>query len=203
MTSRRLACAASVAVAFSLLGVQSARADFALVSQNVAINSAEQQAHFTLTFNQAPNFQTTDSDGRQADSFQVEFAGSYDGSQTPFYQQDDTAIVRGEEIHLANAIRVRSPLGDGGSGSGGWGPILTTVPFDVTADTVDFTVPTQNLGWTGGYYQYVVSSYTFGTQTATADVRVVPLPPAVGMGAIGLLMVGAISFAARRRKSER
>ena len=200
MFSSRATFAALVAAVVSTVGLQSARADFSLASQSVSIDAAERQAHFTLTFDQKPNFSASDSLGRQADSFQVEFDGKFDGGNAPFTEDDDTAVVRGEEIHLADALRVRSPVGNGGSGSGGWGPILTTVPFTVTGDTVAFSVPTADLGWSGGDYRYTVSSYSYGTETASAEGgRFVPLPPAVAMGGVGLVGAAIASAVMRRR----
>lgn len=70
-----------------------------------------------MQFNRLPDFFTVDALERQADSFQY-----YIGFQS--FPLNFESLVRGEEIHVAGDIRVRAPIGDGGPGSGGWGPIF-------------------------------------------------------------------------------
>ncbi len=75
MFARSLAGSALAAVVLAV-AAPAARADFALVSQDLTINRQADTVSFSLTFNQAPDFYTADSYGRPADSFQVEFDGS-------------------------------------------------------------------------------------------------------------------------------
>ena len=196
MVSRSLVASTLAALVLASI-VPAARGEFTLVSQDLTINHQVDSIHFALTFDQIPDFQTIDSDGRPADSFQVEFDGN---SAMP---NDLTAVVRGDEIHLANAIRVRSPSGNGGAGSGGWGPVVGTVPYSLTGNTVAFTVPGATLGWTGGAWAASTFSLQNGSLTAQQTATSVPAPPAFWGGLAGLVVVGGLSVrrAVSRRRS--
>ena len=191
MFARTLAGSA-LAVALSAMFVPAARADFALVSQDLTLNRQDDTASFSLTFNQAPDFTTVDADGRPANSFQVEFDGAVD--PTTALPDDLTAVVRGDEIHVADAIRVRAPTGNGGADSGGWGPVVATVPFSLTGDTVTFAMPADDLGWTGGAWQANIFSLAYGSLTAQQTVSSIPTPPAFWGGLAGLTVVAGLSL---------
>src|SRR5438105_11416061 len=62
-----------VALLAAVVGARPARANFVLLSQSLTLDRGDGRADFTLTFNQSPDFTTTDRFGRQADSFQIEF----------------------------------------------------------------------------------------------------------------------------------
>ena len=195
MFPRSLAGSAFAAVILATVA-PAARADFALVSQDLTVNRQADTVHFALAFNQAPNFYSVDADGRPANSFQVEFNGA---SALP---NDLTAVVRGDEIHIANAVRVRSPFGDGGADAGGWGPVVGTVPFSLTGNTVAFTVPAADLGWTGGAWTASTFSLNYGDLTAQQTVSSVPTPPAFWGGLAGLGVAAGVTAqraSARRR----
>jgi hypothetical protein len=200
MFVRMLACSA-VAVLGSAAFAQVARADFSLVSQDLTLNRQSASVSFSLTFNQAPNF-TVGSDGDPVNSFQVEFDGAPSpGSTVP---DDLTAVVRGDEISAANAIRIRTPTGNGGPGSGGWGPVVGTVPFSLAGDTIAFTVPTAELGWTGGVWGASVYSLADGNLTAQQSVSSIPAPPAFWAGLAGLTALAgytAYGSVVRRRRA--
>lgn len=189
-----------LAVAVLACVAPAARADFTLVSQDLDLSRKDDAVRFTLTFNQAPDFTTVDAQGRPANSFQVEFDGAVDPStQLP---TDMTAIVRGDEIHVANGVRVRTPTGDGGPDSGGWGPVVGTVPFSLTGNTVSFSVPLEDLGWTGGDWSANIFSLNYGDLTAQQTVTSIPAPPAFWAGLAGLTVVAGLSVRrtmARRR----
>ncbi len=194
MVARSLAGSVLAAVVLSAVA-PAARADFALVSPDLTVNRQAGTVSFSLQFNQVPDFYTVDAYGRPADSFQVEFDGN---SALP---NDLTAVVRGDEIHVADAVRVRSPQGNGGANSGGWGPIVGTVPFSLTGNTVAFTVPAADLGWTGGSWQANLFSLSYGDLTAQQTVNSVPTPPALWGGLAGLIVVAGVS--ARRAVARR
>ena len=193
----RFVSASSLAGLILAAVVPAARGDFALVSQDLTINHQADAVHFALTFNQVPDFQTVDGDGRPADSFQVEF----DGTST--LPNDLTAVVRGDEIHLAGAVRVRTPTGDGGPAGGGWGPVVGTVPYSLTGNTVAFTVPGSTLGWTGGAWAASTFSLDYGSLTAQQTATSVPAPPAFWGGLAGLAVIAGLSGyrAVNRRRS--
>ena len=196
MFVRTLACAA---VALSLAGASVARGEFALVSQDLAMNRSTRSVDFSLTFNQPPDFYHAASDGTPANSFQVEFNGAVDPVTS--LPEDLTAVVRGDEIHSAGAIRVRSPRGNGGAGSGGWGPVVGTVPFTSVGDTVTFAIPTDQLGWSGGAWSATTYSLSAGELTAQRSVSSVPAPRAVWAGSAGLAVVAAWQWQRATRRT--
>ncbi len=186
MFARTLAGSA-LAVVFSAVAAPVASADFALVSQDLTINRQADTVAFSLTFNQAPNFGYDAATGTPVDSFQVEFEGA---ATMP---GDLTAVVRGDEIHVSNAVRIRSATGNGGADSGGWGPIVGSVPFALTGDTIKFAVPTSELGWTGGGWSANVYSFAAGDLTAAQSASSIPTPPAFWAGLAGLAVVAGLS----------
>ena len=169
-----------------------ARANFVLVSQHLTINRADDLASFDLVFNQKPDFHTVDSAGRVANSFQIEFAGDPSRNDLP-YPQNLTAVIRGEEIHIANAVRIRQPTGDGGPNSGGWGPVIDTEAFKLDQNKVSFSTSIEDLGLRGRMFDYSAYSLEFGSLTAIEQVHEVPTPLAVEMfvpaGAIAALVL--------------
>jgi hypothetical protein len=182
----------------ALLGLASmARADFLLVSQHLTLDTKDQTADFSLTFNQPPDFNTLNSQGQPADAFQVNFAGIYPTPGVNF-PRDLTAVIRGEEIHSANGIPIRSATGNGGPEAGGWGPAIATVPFQLVGDSVDFSVPTTDLSWNGHAAQYRVFSLQYGLQTATETVTLVPTPTGLESGLFGLVIVAGVAEYVRR-----
>ncbi len=195
---RRFAVAAVACLGTVSLGSSVARAEFMLVSQNLSIDNADHTADFNLTFNQPPDFKTLDSAGRPADSFQIDFAGKYPVPGESF-PRDLTSIVRGDEIHLADTLRIRSATGIGGADSGGWGPVVTTVPFSLVGDTVSFSVPSKDLGWSGRGYQYHAFSLQYDRLTASQAVTMVPTPTALQGGVGGLLVIAGVTTYNRRR----
>ena len=198
MFVRTLAASAVAALVFGGL-VPAARADFSLVSEDLSINRTSGVADFSLTFNQKPDFATLAADGTPANSFQVEFDGATaPGSAVP---NDLTAVVRGDEIHVDNTVRVRAPSGNGGPGSGGWGPIVDAVPYSLTGNTVQFAMPTADLGWTGGAWQANVYSLADGDLTAQQTVTSIPAPPAFWGGLAGLVVVAGVTAVQRRRRA--
>jgi hypothetical protein len=187
-----------VGIAALMLGTAAARADFVLVSQNLTLDAKDQTADFNLTFNQTPDFSTLDSQGRQANSFQIDFAGTYPVAGKAF-PNDLTSVVRGSEIHFAGVLPIRSTIGSGGPNAGGWGPTVDSVPFTLVGDSVSFSVPTKDLGWSGHGYQYHAFSLQYDRLTATQVVTMVPTPTALQGGIAGLVIVAGVTAYIRRR----
>jgi hypothetical protein len=180
-------------VAALLVFASIARADFLLVSQSLTVDQPYDAAIFQLTFNQAPDFYTLNSQGQPADAFQINFAGIYPAPGVAF-PRNLTAVVRGSEIHEQGTIRIRSATGNGGPEAGGWGPVVDSVPFSLLGDTVDFSIPERDLGWNGhSTAQYRVFSLQYGQQTASETVTLVPTPTALESGLVGLLIVAAVT----------
>ncbi len=198
MSPRTFSWSFAVAAALTVVAAApAAKADFTLVSQNLTINRHDNIADFSLTFNQAPDFGNLDSLGRPNNSFQYNFDGDFQPESTnPTH--DWTAIIRGDEIHFGDGIRIRQADGDGGSNSGGWGPVITSVPMHLIGNNVSFSVPTADLGYTGGSYRYDVFSLHHGSQTGDQNVTVVPLPSAFYSGLLGLTLVAGAGAYIRR-----
>ncbi len=179
--------------------VATARGDFLLESQSVAIDNKTHLADFSLTFNQPPDFNTLGSVG-PINSFQIDFNGNYNPHNAATFRNSLTGIVRGDEIHTAGDIPIRALNGDGGPSSGGFGPVVGSVPFNLIGDTVTFSVPTADLGYTGHYYQYDAISLANGRQTANQFVTAVPTPAAFPSGVVGLIFVAGATYLIRRRQ---
>jgi hypothetical protein len=196
----RVLVAALSGIAYLTIG-STARADFLLDSQNLTIN--QQTADFSLTFNQSPDFSTLDGAGHPVDSFQINFEGNYNPASHASLLNGVTGVVRGDEIHIAGTLPIRSAIGNGGPNSGGWGPVVGTVPFSLIGDTISFSVPTSDLGYTGRSYAYQAISLADGAQTASHTVTMVPTPAAFPAGVAGLIVVAGASFIIRRRSAHR
>jgi hypothetical protein len=132
-----------------------------IVGQNFAATM-----HFDLHFNETPDFTTLDNNGRPQDSFQV-FIAYNPATANPANPQSADVIIRGDEIHIADAIRIRAarpPVAD--PNAGGWGAILGVVGYHVRTEAngtarLNFSVPFAVLGITG-QFGWVVESYNFG-----------------------------------------
>ena len=94
------------------------------------------------------------------------------------------------------------PAGNGGAGSGGWGPVVGQVPFTTAGKTVTFAIPADELGWTGGAWSASLYSLSNGELTAQQSVSSIPTPPALWAGLAGLAIVAAWQWrqAAGRRR---
>lgn len=181
-----------------------AEAAVVIVDQSARVDRGRGQVAFTLRLDAAPDFYTLDEFGRVADSFQYEIDGDGPTGDDPEFPVGDVeAVIRGDEIHVADALRVRS-FGpdvepDPDPIAGGWGPVVATVPFNLDGSVIDFEVPLDALGGAAadGVFSYRVFTTDFGLTTskveATVGVNVIPLPP----GAWGALATG-VGFAAVR-----
>jgi hypothetical protein len=124
--------------------------------------------HFVLVFSQTPDFTTLDSQGRPQDSFQI-FIAFNPATPNPANPQSVDVLVRGDEIHIANALRIRNarpPVAD--PNAGGWGSIRGTVPYHLRtqpngAAVLTFSAPFHLLGITG-QFAWALETYNFGAQ---------------------------------------
>lgn len=124
--------------------------------------------HFSLHFSHTPNFVTLDSNGRPQDSFQI-FIAFNPSTPNPANPASADVIIRGDEIHIAHAIRIRDarpPVPD--PHAGGWGAIRGTVPYHVRTEpngtaVLTFSAPFTLLGITG-QFGWVLETTNFGSQ---------------------------------------
>jgi Ca2+-binding RTX toxin-like protein len=135
--------------------------------------------HFSIEFDAPPDFFTVDGAGRQKDSFQ--FYIDLDASPT-VNQNTVELIIRGEEINLSGEIAIRAAEGEGGPHSGGWGPVLATVPYVLSGNTLSFDVPASIMGDPGAFFTYDLLVVAFG---GTSDFLDDKLANAVVVGGPG------------------
>lgn len=171
-----------------------------LVSQGVTPDLLSRQVIFKLVFNQTPDLFTVDHLGRVHQSFQVWYDGSYvpTGNPPRFpFDGPNTMVIRGPELAFTtgNLIPIRDARGFDGTDprAGGWGPIRDSVPFELSGQTVRFSVPFASLKETDSNFR--TSVYIENDYGPTPSVPI-PLPPAVLLAAPGLAL--AFGLAARR-----
>lgn len=171
---------------------------FQIDSHAVHIDAARREVAFKLTFSHKPDFETLDEFSRPEDSFQYEINPAFSGSLEIDGVGDIQTVVRGDEIHIARAIRIRTALGevDSDPAAGGWGQVRGVVPFKLEGRTLSFTASFDQLKEDDGVFAYRLFSTEFGATTSFLEAVSIPLPPAVGMGAVGL---ACAAVAARRR----
>ncbi len=147
------------------------------LSQTASFDPATDQVTFTIEFNRLPDFFATDSVGRQANSFQYFVLGDL----ALQYPAAFDSIVRGEEIHIANSIRIRNAVPSvSDPAAGGWGAIRDVVPFSLSGSLLSFSAPLASLSdrSVDGRFSYRLEVYSFGglDQFAQAETTVVPEP---------------------------
>jgi hypothetical protein len=140
--------------------VQATTADLRMVDPKI-----RRQIRFEVPFDHIPDFLTVDQDGRTEDSFQYDVA--YDPTQQADSGTVQGAIVRGDEIHVAGALRIRNALpASPDPTSGGWGTVRATVPFEMRFNrdgsaVLSFVASCSDLGISGPF-SWVLDTFHFG-----------------------------------------
>jgi hypothetical protein len=120
---------------------------------------------FEVPFDHIPDFVTVDQTGRTKDSF--EYYISYDPTQDADSGTVQGAIVRGDEIHVASALRIRNALPSSTDPtSGGWGTVRATVPFEMRFNrdgsaVLSFVASWSDLGISGSF-AWALDTFHFG-----------------------------------------
>ena len=164
---------------------------------------------FSLTFNQVPDFFTVDRYGRQAHSFQFYIGRSTNVPR--FSTRPFASLIRGEEIRVANDIRIRNdspgPSTDPDPNSGGWGSIRGSVPYTLDGQTMTFAVPATVLN-VQGQFGYNFLLFEYGAYVSPqypglsgGAIPVVPEPSSAALAA--LAGVGMGWFGLTRRSGRR
>jgi hypothetical protein len=121
--------------------------------------------NFMLQFNRVPDFFAADDYGRQADAFQFYIASS---TNIPMFYppRPYRSLLRGGEIQYGNGISIRNdgPPDDSDPHSGGWGSLRGSVPFNLTGQTLTFSVAAAILN-VQGPFAYSLLLTSFGAQT--------------------------------------
>jgi hypothetical protein len=193
-----------------------AGAGVAIVSESAEVDRAAGVARFTLRFDAPPDFRTVDALGRVADSFQYEIDGDWH-APLGLPPEGLDAVVRGDEIHAAGALRIRTAgfdvPPDPDPIAGGWGLVRATVPFDLDGNVLRFEAGLKDIGDDGdGYFAYRVFTTEYGLTTSEVESRLlppgeeptpgpvtVPLPPAAQAAAAAVALLAAASVVTRRR----
>jgi hypothetical protein len=195
-----VACAA--ALLLSGLAAAPARAGLRILEQSVNVDTGTRRASFAARFDAPPDLFTRDEFGRLADSFQYEIdADGPESLELPVGQVE--AVVRGDEIFAANALRVRA-AGEGVEPdpdpiAGGWGRVRAEVPFNLDGPNLSFEVPLAALGDTDGVFSYRLFTVEFGltvdqVEGVAGGTAALPLPPAAWPAlatAAGFAMIAA------------
>ena len=169
------------------LAVSPALAGLRIVEHGVEVDRSGGTASFSVLFDAAPDLFTRDEFDRPADSFQYEVDA--DGPvSAEFPVGSIEAVIRGDEIPFADALRVRAAGEDVEPDpdpiAGGWGPVRAEVPFDLDGPRLSFDVPLEALGDDDGRFAYRLFTVEFGTTVdqvegvAGAPANPIPLPPA-------------------------
>ena len=163
---------ALVAVTHAGQRTPTARADpatpsqFLVTGQSAIFDPATGQVSFKLIFNRPPDFQTVDSIGRQADSFQYQVVGD----PGLVYPRNYDSIIRGEELNLdPSMLRIRNayPSDPSDPDAHGWGTIRGTVPYRLDGSVLTFSTPLSMISdhSTDGLFSYFLDIVQYGGST--------------------------------------
>ena len=201
----RVACAVLVLA----LAATPALAGLRIVEHGADIDRAARRASFSVLFDAAPDLFTRDEFDRPADSFQYEIDA--DGPvSAEFPVGSIEAVIRGDEIPFADALRVRA-AGDGVEPdpdpvAGGWGRVRAEVPFDLDGPRLTFDVPLEALGDDDGRFAYRLFTVDFGTTVDQVEGVVgagappIPLPPAFWPACVTTALLALVGFLRRGRR---
>ena len=196
----------AIVVAFSTgllfsISNRSASGALSIVSQGVAVDQSDKEVLFSLVFNQPPNFTTTDSYGRHEDSFQYEIVPDTSQSIDNFSFESIKTVIRGDEIGSGSVLPVRNGFGfgvDSSPSAGGWGPIIAKLPFALTGTKISFDAPFSVLGTTDGQFAYRAFTTNYGATVSSVESVSIPLPTALPIALVTLILMGAITIFVRR-----
>lgn len=199
---RRTLIAATVVVGLSGSPLLAESQDFHIVNHSVSVDDANRTAEFSVTFDQTPTFFAVN--GGQLKAFQYEVDAHSTSLDSPIALSDVDSIIRGGEIWEGNGIPVRESTGEGGAGSGGWGPIRALLDYQIDDKTVKFTTTWADLGDADGKFRYrLFATDMGGTTSSLVGTSAVPLPLAGWSGLGTLATVGLVAHLRKRRLRKR
>jgi hypothetical protein len=169
-----------------------ARADFQVISDSVLVDPAAQVTHFSLTFNQLPNFVAVDEFDRPANAFQYWYDAQPGGFE---FSGEDVVVIRGPELRFGGELPIRASLNESGEefpGAEGWGAKVGEVPFELEGTTFTFSVPWDVLGENDGRFSYRLAAFEFGSQTneIVGIFIALPRPVELGVGGFVIMLIG-------------
>jgi hypothetical protein len=193
-----------------------ARAGIHIVSDDANVDRSAGVARFHVRFDSAPDLWTVDEFGRVADSFQYEIDGNWN-APLGLPPQGLDSVVRGDEIHVADALRIRDArfgiTPDPDPDAGGWGAVKATVPFSLKGSELRFEAPLAAIGDDDGYFAYRLFTTEYGLTSSEVERRLlppgepgpqpatIPLPPAIwsAASAAGFLLAARVARRIARR----
>jgi hypothetical protein len=176
----RLSFALVVAVALGVSpfgGEAPALAGVQIVSQGVEVDRAAGVAHFHALFDARPDLWTMDEFGRLKDSFQYEIDDDWRAAPGLPPEGLDS-VIRGDEVHVANALRVRDArfgtTPDPDPDAGGWGAVRDEVAMNWNGNELRFAAPLGALGDDDGYFAYRLFTTEYGLTVSEVEARLLP-----------------------------
>ena len=195
-----------VALLFTLVvPAAAARAAFEIAAHDAVADPGNRSTTFTFTFNEPPDFWTTNEGGHPIHAFQVFYDAQPDADGEIGFAGEDVVIVRGAEIRFGDDIPIRDSLNETGEESPnaeGWGPVLGSSDFDLAGATITFTAGWDALRETDddfGYRLFALEQAELTHEVTFLSRIMVPLPAPVPMGMAGLAAV----FLTPKRNSPR
>jgi hypothetical protein len=167
---------------------------FMAISHSVIYDDDRRQVAFEIEFNQPPALNSTGVNGAQWDSFQFVLdtlpGNNGMGGASPLPWE---TVVRGEEVHEYALIPLRDHVNGPSSqpGSGGWGPVITLLDFELSGTRLYFEASYEHLQTPDGRFSYILDLYEQGVWTGSFSGTSVPAPAGV--------LVLLLAFPRRRR----
>jgi hypothetical protein len=194
-----------------------------IVSEGAEVDRAAGVARFRVRFDARPDLWTMDEFGRPKDSFQYEIDDDWN-APAGLPPEGLDSVVRGDEVHVANALRVRdagfNTTPDPDPAAGGWGGVRDEVPLQWEGNELRFEAPLGALGDDDGYFAYRLFTTEYGLTVSEVESRLlppgapgpnpepgpgpapVPLPPAAAAAIAATAALGGVAFARRRLRRE-
>ncbi len=147
---------------------QDASDELTVLGEAVVVDVQSRRAIFTIAFSAPPDFLTVDENGRQRDEFQYLIDANAAARFGEFeFANWSEAVIRGGEVHVGGDIRVRDPRAEdpGDPTSGGWGPLVGSVPYLLDGSVLTFAVPLHLLKEWDGQLTYLLQTVRYGAQS--------------------------------------
>ena len=159
---------------------------FSLVSECTKVDWETQTVLFEATFNQSPDFFSTDLVGRQRHGFQYYL--HIDPPSAPDTQE--LVLLRSRDIPATGMIGI----------SDNYAPSRDFLSYMLIDSTLAFSGPISLLGDDDGHFSYCLDLFEYGSfgggtgwhESGTMSPIAIPAPGALLLGSIGVSIVGCL-----------